>query len=54
MEPTVVPGAAGELRAFVRRPRSGRPVPELVFVDGSGCGGPEEWAGLEEWAPRRC
>jgi uncharacterized protein len=42
-ESTVVPSAAGDLRAIVRRPGSGHPVPGLVFVDGSGCGGIEEW-----------
>ncbi|MFS8097076.1 alpha/beta hydrolase [Lentzea alba] len=41
-EPTVVPSPAGDLRAIVRRPGEGV-VPGLVFVDGSGCGGIEEW-----------
>ncbi|MEU4744383.1 alpha/beta hydrolase, partial [Actinosynnema sp. NPDC023658] len=48
-ESTVVPAAAGDLRAFVRRPRSDRPVPGLVFVDGSGCGGLDEWGGWPGW-----
>lgn len=48
-ESTVVPSGAGDLRATVRRPRSDRLVPGLVFVDGSGCGGIEEWGGWPEW-----
>ncbi|WP_199444059.1 alpha/beta hydrolase family protein [Umezawaea beigongshangensis] len=49
VESTVVPSGAGDLRAAVRRPRSDRLVPGLVFVDGSGCGGIEEWGGWPEW-----
>ncbi|WP_027945875.1 alpha/beta hydrolase family protein [Amycolatopsis taiwanensis] len=49
VESTVVPSTAGDLRAAVRRPRSDRPVPGLVFVDGSGCGGIEDWGGWPEW-----
>jgi pimeloyl-ACP methyl ester carboxylesterase len=49
VDSTVVPSAMGDLRAVVRRPRSDRLVPGLVFVDGSGCGGIEEWSGWPEW-----
>jgi pimeloyl-ACP methyl ester carboxylesterase len=48
-EPTAVPTALGDLRAYVRRPVSPDPVPGLVFVDGSGCGALEEWGGWPEW-----
>lgn len=48
VEPAVVPNPAGDLRAIVRRPPAGL-VPGLVFVDGSGCGGLEEWGRWPEW-----
>lgn len=49
MEPTVVPSPAGDLRAIVRRPSADGLVAGLVFVDGSGCGGIEEWG---DWPER--
>jgi len=39
----------GELRAVVRGPPSDGVLPGLVFVDGSGCGGIEDWGDWPEW-----
>jgi pimeloyl-ACP methyl ester carboxylesterase len=39
----------GDLRAIVRAPEAAERLPGLVFVDGSGCGGIEEWDDWPEW-----
>jgi hypothetical protein len=48
-EPTVVATAMGELRGIIRTPDARDRLPGLVFVDGSGCGGLEEWGDWPEW-----